>query len=354
MIASPRRLSALTALLIFLMIDLSMRNFDEQIRSGLSDTLQTSEAANAIRTYQGNADVSERVVFLGSSLVREALHGRDKAFLAPVFSGQQGVVMSLACSGAVASDCHLLATNLFTDQKRPRLVVWGIGPAGFIQGNTANITIATATVSYFNRLGVPIPVEYFESVGEFLECVYRRVSYLYDHKNGVTTLCIATATPVIDSSADACITFLGGKRTVTETEPMDRWAYSLGVYWDFYHPFVEWKYEKQLRYFDSVLKHCRAKNIPIVIVKMPMREVEVRLMGDATYKRYNADIARIARRNATPLLDFSRSKHFKDENFKDLVHLDTVGAKIFRKELETNLIDQLKNQSQVCTGPTTR
>jgi hypothetical protein len=102
-----------------------------------------------------------------------------------------------------------------------------------------------------------------------------------------------------------------------------------------------------------LLSYCAQNNIPLVIVKMPTKSLNIAMMPNIFRNRYDHDVQAISSKFDTQLIDFSSSKTFQNNDFADLVHLNAQGGTMFRRILQTELATKIRKDSALTNQSTT-
>lgn len=305
------------------------------------------------------------VVFLGSSLVLVPLDGVDADFLNRKIDGSQhhhsayfenrwkeltgNAVKSytFALPGEMPSDAFLIVKNLLTGQKKPDVIVYGVGPRDFLD-NLLPSPSATDPYRYLSRFG---PVDDIASRvmpdwQERMNYELGRLFCLYGNRDDLS----AAATRI---ASEAMVKVLPFGKTITyderhvlipeyhpcevcagqaffrPTTPAERttFADNLGEYKKRYAN-LKWNtYLTQLEFFADTLETARSNGIKTVVVAMPITDLNRSLLSEKSWHAYRNGVLAMAKAKGATTLDLSESPLFARSDFMDTVHLHSGGGK---------------------------
>ena len=129
--------------------------------------------------YFGNADylkLPQNEVYHHKSVMLEDLLRRRTGVKVDSFA--------FAIGGTMASDAYALASTLFSQKRKPKVVIYGIAPRDFID-NILCSPASTETFRLMSRLDGVKDVEWAERDGfwEKVEYLFESASSLYKHRN---------------------------------------------------------------------------------------------------------------------------------------------------------------------------
>ncbi len=78
---------------------------------------------------------------------------------------------------------------------------------------------------------------------------------------------------------------------------------------------------------------CKAAGVRLILFTSPVTPEYAAAFGEASWRRYRADIERFSSEVGAPYLDFSRSDQFEWRDFSDADHLNPNGAARFGRML---------------------
>lgn len=110
---------------------------------------------------------------------------------------------------------------------------------------------------------------------------------------------------------------------------------------DDYDHFDIKKLDVQVRYFERILKFCEEKNIQVFLVRLPLRENELKSYKPREMVEFDSFIKGYLGTNVK-FLDFKSDTSYSLAEFSDIIHFNQKGAVKFSKQLNdslTKLID---------------
>ena len=100
-------------------------------------------------------------------------------------------------------------------------------------------------------------------------------------------------------------------------------------------------FNKQLDHFSQLLDLCNERDIPIVIVNMPLTRYNKELIDKPVYNKYFSAVTEITHNHRIPFIDMDQSNLFTLSDFYDSTHLNEVGG----KKLFVALADRISKMS---------
>jgi hypothetical protein len=325
-----------------------------------------------------------KIVFMGSSLVLVPLSGVDADFLQQKLDGSQhhqsvyferkfaektGLNVStfnFALPGEMPSDAYMITSFLLKGDKRPDVIVYGVGPRDFMD-NLLPSPAATDPYRFLSRFGDVSPFASLMMPDFFERMSFEtgRALYLYGHKSEIAGKLVASAGDAFNH--DAPWLFRAAAMTNEERHQLlpDYQAFALGRGEAFFRPstpedrakFVDnlAEYKKryknlkrqtfmtQMRFFTEALATAKARGVHAIVVAMPITDINRQLLSDANWDEYRTNIKTIARNEGATLVDFNEDGSFKRSDFGDTVHLHSGGGKLWLDKL----IDRLAGDRDV-------
>jgi hypothetical protein len=105
-------------------------------------------------------------------------------------------------------------------------------------------------------------------------------------------------------------------------------------------------YLSQMQFFADTLNTAQEKGIKVVVVTMPITQLNRSLLSDLSFTAYRNGVIALAKRKGATVLDFSASEGFKQSDFMDTVHLHAGGGKL----LFDQIIDKLSADHNVVSA----
>ena len=235
--------------------------------------------------------------------------------------------------GLVVSDAYLIADKLFTAHNAPSVLVYGIAPRDFMDDF---LGAHTQTPLFEKLVTAPDALQlgdlYFAKPEARFDYLLQKLVYLYGKRGRYQTR--------FNRSVDR----IAQKLSKTQTSPVDNDAdvRSLGFLQEQNRPFVmaasvrEYKaryktfnpvqFETQKRFLEAMLDLTKQRHIPLVLMNMPLTDLNMQLMPAGLYDRYLQAVRQLASSHNVPLIDLQNDDHYPEELFYDTVHLNAKGG----------------------------
>ena len=308
------------------------------------------------------------LVFLGSSLMLVPLDGVDADYLQERVDGSQhhhsayfedkfqektGLrlrTFNFALPGEMPSDAYLIVKNLLNGRKKPNLIVYGVGPRDFLD-NTLPSPSATDPYRFLSRFGdiTPVADRVMTDWQQKLDFNLGKACYFYGRRadlsdrstrnvnrilNRIVPLPDKTESISFDDRRSLMPDFhpcqiLAGQAWFRPTEPGKQAAFvdNLGEYRKRYATMKWDTYISQMLFFADTLNIAAEKGIKVVVVTMPITQLNRSLLSDLSWNAYRNGVIALARRKGATVIDFSQSRDFSQADFGDTVHLHAGGGK---------------------------
>lgn len=308
------------------------------------------------------------LVFLGSSLMLVPLDGVDADYLKRRVDGSQhhhssyfedklkqitGLnlrTFNFALPGEMPSDGYLIVKNLLYGEKKPDLIVYGLGPRDFLD-NMLPYPSATDPFRFLSRFGdiSSIAARVMPDWLQQMDFDLGKACYFYGHRVDLSTGSLRGANAVLDkivplpgkmpsiSLDDRRLIMpdfrpcqiLPGQAWFRPSTAADRAVFvdNLAEYRKRYATMKWDTYISQMRFFADTLNTAHERGIKVVVVTMPVTQLNRGLLSDLSWEAYRKGVIAMARRKGATVLDFSESAEFCQSDFGDTVHLHAGGGK---------------------------
>lgn len=308
------------------------------------------------------------LVFLGSSLMLVPLDGVDADYLNHRVDGSQhhhsayfedkfremtGLNLRsfiFALPGEMPSDAYLIVKNLLNGSKKPDVIVYGVGPRDFLD-NMLPSPAATDPYRFLSRFGdiSPIADRMMPDWMQRLDFELGKVCYFYGHRADLCTLANQNTSKLIDKilplpARTKVISFDDRRQLLPDFRPCEILA---GQAWFrpstkadhaiFVDNLSEYKrryatmkwdtYLSQMQFFADTLNTANDKDIKVVVVTMPITQINRTLLSDLSWNAYRSGVIALAKRKGATVVDLSNSSEFSQSDFGDTVHLHSGGGK---------------------------
>ncbi len=305
----------------------------------------------AVRTFE-KLQQQPRVVLLGSSLMMypfwaldkfklpaqtgDMFHQRESLVLEQLLTkpGQpKPIVYSFAVFGQMVSDAYLYVDQFLQGNKKPEYIVYGIAPRDFHDGD---LPAPMTTYSFKRLVNISNFAHYadlylpsFQEKADFLagkSCFFfgHRWNLQHEFNRAVEKLykaCGITSDGAAKPSSDAGSAFslYGG------TE--ERWKGSLSEYSRRYRNIDTSKdVDLQMGFLQKLLSICSQREIKVILVNMPLTDVNRELMPPGFYDQYTQRVARVAENNGAQFIDLGYAPEFIHDDYWDTTHLHHNGG----------------------------
>jgi hypothetical protein len=101
----------------------------------------------------------------------------------------------------------------------------------------------------------------------------------------------------------------------------------------------------QVDYFEKILAHCKANEIPVFLLMMPTRENELKSYTLAEREEFDAFIDAHVDGKRTYFLNFCQDTSFRTADYTDINHLNEAAADRFSRMLNDSLMGILRAPS---------
>jgi len=332
----------------------------------------------AIKEFQQDKNKHPEIVFLGSSLMLVPLDGVDadhtkvqvdgakhhkSIFFESKFkeySGNSVNTYNFALPGEMPSDAFLITKFLLKNEKRPDVIVYGVGPRDFMD-NLLPSPKATDPFRYLSRLG-----DYNERIDLIAPKWEERMSYemgraiypLGQSENIMTSLSrgfnsflVATFPKVKPSSVDKRRGLLPEYHPF-EIHPQEcyfrpqtdkeRPAFvdNIDEYRKRYKT-LKWEtFLSQMQFLTDIIDTANQRGTHVVVVAMPITDINRNLISDNAWNEYKTRLEKLAHSKGATYIDMYATKAFPLSDFGDTVHLHSGGGArlldMLAKELAKN------------------
>jgi hypothetical protein len=277
-------------------------------------------------------------------------------------------VFNFALPGSMVSDQYMVASSLFKDKQKPKLLVLGLTLRDFVDSGV-ECAASTPTYQFFKH--------YFEDKaqddlslvalqtskiwqgvtekaqdwmdrnlylsGKRLAAQYLNNAFWQEKISGVThgkeklddNLVVAPSKDMMDSLFGDAVEPGQFLFTPYATAPYQDNTREYRRRFKDYDPA---KLAIQEEFLSKLMAHCKAQNIEVMIVNMPLTPQNMALMPDGSYEKYLASTSSLAQANGCRFVDLNNG-NFGLENFKDTAHMNSAGG----KKLVESIVGSIKN-----------
>lgn len=265
-------------------------------------------------------------------------------------------VFNFALPGSMVSDQYMVASSLFKDKQKPKLLVIGLTLRDFIDSGV-ECAASTPTYQFFKHYFEDQAQDDLSSValqtskmwqgitektqdwmdrnlylsGKRLSAQYLNNAFWQKEISGVTggkeklddNLVIAPSKDMMDSLFGDAVEPGQFLFMPNATAPYQDNTREYKRRFKNYDPA---KLAIQEKFLNKLLAHCREQNIEVMIVNMPLTPQNMALMPDGAYDKYLASTSRLVKSGGGRFVDLNNGG-FGIENFKDTAHMNSAGGK---------------------------
>ncbi|HEY9784588.1 MAG TPA: hypothetical protein V6D17_04235 [Candidatus Obscuribacterales bacterium] len=321
----------------------------------------------AVEDYLSDKQGRPNLVFLGSSLVLVPVAGVDADYLQRPIDGSHhhrsqyfedrfrkktGLsikTFNFGLPGEMPSDAYLITKFLLKGEKRPDVIVYGVGPRDFMD-NLLPSPSATDPYLYLNRFGDVsthahlIAPEWLQRLSFDLE----RWCFIYGHKYDFDVQTGRLLTAIMDRlvpkpATEHPFTIHDRRRLFPDYHPMEITANEC-----FFRPttkesrtfsdanlqeykkryaHLNWRtFLHQMTFLADLMNTARERGTQVVLVAMPITDLNRQLLEEGTWESYRRSLKVLATSKGATFIDLGDSPEFNLNDFMDTVHLHSGGG----------------------------
>ncbi len=306
-------------------------------------------------------------VFMGSSLVLVPVAGVDADYLKRNIDGshhhqsqyfedqfkrQSGLQVksfNFGLPGEMPSDAFLITKFLLKGEKRPDVIVYGVGPRDFMDSLLPS-PAATDPYQYLNRFGDVTSHRHLIAPewDQRLNFELGQLVYTYGHKYDMSVSTERLITKAINDvlprpKTDKPFTIQDRRTlfpyykqmeitsneaffrpTTAETRTFDN--ANLQEYKKRY-AHLNWRtFAHQMKFLADLMNTARERGTQVILVSMPITELNRDLLEKGTWEVYKKNLKVLAQSKDATFVDLGDSKQFSISDFMDTVHLHSGGG----------------------------
>jgi len=240
----------------------------------------------------------------------------------------RSTVYNLATPLQMVSDSYMYACNYLKGSKAPRAIVIGVSPREFYDSEFKS---AEDTVNFtdqgWNVAGKHIARFYFRSWEQYADFTLRKLSFLYGQRS------------VMQQFLAARLLSMYGQSVGTGAQS----TFGLCKFKQHYAGIGTARLHAQYKFLQRLCGHCRAQNIKIILVNMPIPRQNRALLPPGLYTRYESDLGKLASQEHIAYLNLAERREFAGaSNFVDAVHMNQFGGERLINDLLPTIKAQLR------------
>ena len=331
---------------------------EEKVKGSASDSVADlwSGAGSIDLTVNGFKALKERptVVLLGSSLVMHPFWSMDAQLdkkIEDIFHHHKSItfareleangmskqnVYSFAVFGEMASDGFIYANDFLKGDKKPDVVVLGMAPRDF---SDAYLTAPIATFTFKKVVGLNNFARYadaylpgWQDKADFIatHAVYfygKRWRLQHELEKGLLKAYKFMHIDVVAkaSAAEAKPASQAGYMSAAMID--ERWANSAKEYRARYRDIENKDLTVQMGFLQKTLAVCKERGIKVVLVNMPLTDVNRDLLPASFYADFRHRMAKLAQDSGNAkYVDLGDASEFNHDDFWDTAHLNMNGG----------------------------
>lgn len=371
--------AAIVALVIVLVVNFWLSGQDSLSRESRLDP-HASDAL-AVASFMRQQKLPPDIGLLGSSLVAvssvqaaaiaekrpvDRLTHRNSEYFDQALSRNLGVKANTAClalGGAMASDAYLLTKHVLNGRKPPRAIIYGISVRDFQDNLMFGVETSEAFKLFYQPEDLPDIWKLPKMTADTkLALTLASVCPLWDDRTALSRQASKVALEPVDaillagiakpaaSSPAACGAppmQIDGPLAPGESVGHPSAEHMKEAYLNRYNPLAPSQIKTQFTYFDRLLKLCRSRHVPLLVVNMPISEANVAIMPPQLYDYYMKESQRLCRENSVEFQDLNKAPLNDAANFLETVHLNPHGSTMFfdalAKTVGTSAVAQTLN-----------
>lgn len=353
-------------------------------------SLDRGELFNALSVYPRDKSTPE-IVLLGSSAVTAPLMQAEALFFnEPItrFShrrchylehmlaqrlGRQPQVFCLASGGQMASDAYLIARHISRLPKHPVAIVYGITPRDFQDNLLPSITSSETFQLLAGFEDLPkllssprLDLEHKASL------ILGRVWALWRYRSDIRTYLVLK----IKKTMERTLPFVvfdkyGDTRNLKPHKygqfpeeargtphawpglPLDHLSseQTQREYSRRYNPVSQELVEEEFCYFRELLKLCQNNHITLLVVNMPLSNLNKNLMAPGFYNKYVKKLEELSHSYNIDFIDMNQKPLTEPHNFVDTVHLTPQSGLVFLKALSNTIAKSPVSRALINSPP---
>lgn len=321
----------------------------------------------AVEDFLSDKQGRPQFVFMGSSLVLVPVAGVDADYLKhPIdgshhhnsqyfedqfkrHTGMKVKTFNFGLPGEMPSDAFLITKFLLKGEKRPDVIVYGVGPRDFMDSLLPS-PAATDPYQYLSRFGDVTSHRHLIAPewDQRLNFELAQLVYPYGHKYDMSVSTERAISEAINEwlpkpKTDKPFTIQDRRTlfpyykqmeitsneaffrpTTPETRTFDN--ANLNEYKKRYAR-LNWRtYCHQMKFLADLMNSARERGTQVILISMPITDINRDLLEKGTWDSYKKSLKVLAQSKDATFIDLGDSKQFATSDFMDTVHLHSGGG----------------------------
>lgn len=227
------------------------------------------------------------------------------------------VVYDMATPLQMISDTYLYMDRLFIGRRTPHTVVLGVSPRDFWDSEFPQ---PGQTLNFMDQVGLvdcgPYWTEYLPRLHDKALFAMSQGVFLYDKRSYIQRFL-----------TDKMMRRFGKKEVSPLMAGGTRFAFGIGRYKERYQGISILGIEPQMRFLDKICDLCDRRNIRLILLNMPLPDINRQLMSPQFYRQYQTELCALAEDRHVQFLELADVAEFKqDFNYSDAAHMNRRGG----------------------------
>jgi hypothetical protein len=270
-----------------------------------------------LRKFQAVAH--PELVFIGSSMCKHVfneVHPGD-------FGDKQ--VASVAYNLEMLSDSYIVNDKFLRNDHKPSQLVIGVGPRDVLDHDQPDPTATTSFRYLVSALDLPKYCPIFaRDAKQAASMVFDKMLFLSDRRRS------------IQFKVRELFQHLYGTTEPAPQTPEELKQRSLKEYAYRYQDPDPLQFEFQMSMLGRIIRECRAHNIDVVVVSLPITSENIALLGQDWYTKVQRGFEQTAKREGARYINAAAQK-YGPQDFYDSAHLNQTGARKVIEVLRSHL-----------------
>ncbi len=291
----------------------------------------------------GSAHISADANF--ESKLLDVLAHRQMSFLGSQLKQRLGhdvSIFSLGSPGQMISDSYVISKALFTNTKKPKLVIATIAPRDFID-NTLPCPASTDHYKFFSRFldvakdDAKAYPDFFSRLGAEIEKLpIKTASKLSLNKYAEPSKAEYESTSI--SRVEPGTSMVPARAVPSRVD-------NTAEYKERFRDPASSSYAAEMQFFQQWLSNLNKQGITVMVVAMPTTPENRKLLPEKFWTKFRADVSKTCKQNNAEWFDLSDSGLFQPTDYLDTVHLNAYGGVKLFPVIAEKLSSEKKFQS---------
>ncbi len=255
-------------------------------------------------------------------------------------TGKKHTTLDFSVGGCMASDAYFLLTKAVEERPQIRLLILPIAPRDFVDNFSEKDPEMSAVGMLLKKKSLATVVSAKSTVKERFESALSSFWYLFDTRADYQAILeklgcqffnrapnLSSAKSFDPFAVDNRVTFNPPHSRADQVLPQaikEADARNNSIQ---YNPYNPERLQVQFQYLEKTLKFCQDKGITVVVIDMPLPEINRREMSAQLSSDYESNLQALCSKYSTRLLPLQKDPDFLDSDFRDSCHVVGSGGK---------------------------